>query len=200
MLSFMLPEPTRYLSPRDETNFFKWLQRIPIVSQVKGGYDDLKVDLKTKEIDDRSADEFVALFARYDLAAELPGARHKGKTVAVARRVDPASVTLTKRGSDGFFLSISPSLISRLDERGFNDWLKGIQPNYAGLEQNGTASLELEPDDVTDINVYDLIGLLTRYRLDLSKLKPLCELADPDYFGRTDARWYEDIYGTPSSS
>lgn len=198
MVTVPFPEPGFY-SYFDEENFFEWLGRIPVVSSI-GGDTELKIDLKTEEIDDQSAQEFVALAARYDFPAELPAPMRKGKVVSLEEKVDPAAVTVTEGPSNGFTLSLRPVFISPLDERGFDDWLKESYPQYAGLDKSKTAILELGSEEITVMNVNDLIALFNRYRLQHSKLRRLCEIADHEYFCDTEAHWYEQVYGTSGSS
>ncbi len=198
MVVVPFPEPGFY-SYLDEENFVEWLGRIPVVSSI-GGDTDLSIDLKTDEIDDQSAQEFAAIAARYDFEVELPAALRKGKGISLERTANPAVVTLTGRPFNGFSLSLSPAFVSPLDERGFDDWLKESYPRYIGLDRNKTALLELNSEEVTVPNVFDLIALFNRYRLNLSRLRRLCEIADRDYFDDKEAHWYEEIFGTPRSS
>ncbi len=195
MSNFIIREPIWFFSQLDEDNFFGWLQRIPVVSGVKGG-PGLKIALKEEKIDNQSVQEFAALFVRYNLNAEVLGSVHKGK-VSLDEKVNPQSVILTDRPSNGFSLSLNPVFVSPLDERGFDNWLKEIRPNYAGLDSRKTAVLELSSDDVDIMNVSDLIAVCRRYRLYLPKLRRLCEVADYDYFRE---KWDEEIFGPQSSS
>lgn len=198
MVAVPFPEPGFY-SYLDEENFFEWLGRIPVVSSI--GHDKgLRIDLRTEEIDDQSAHEFASLAVRYDFDAELPAAMRKGKVVWLEEKADPAAVTVTERPSNGFALSLRPVFISPLDERGFDDWLRECYPHYVGLDESRTAILELGPEEVTVMNVSDLISIFDRYRLHHVKLRRLCDVADHDYFCDEEAHWYEQIYGTPRSS
>ncbi len=196
MVTVPFPEPQYYYAYLDEETFFGWLQRIPVVSVATLE----TLDLKTAEIDDASAGEFAAIVARYDLDAELTESLRKGRIVLAEKKPAPDSVILTERASNGFSLSFSPSFVSPLDRRGFDDWLKRSYPRYAGLDGTGTAVLELTADEVDVPTVVELLGLCRRYSLNLSRLRPLCEITDHDYFCDRDGHWYEEIYGTSHSS
>jgi hypothetical protein len=193
MVHLILPEPDRYFSPLDETNFFTWIQRIPIVTGVQGGHGGLTIDLQTVELDDPSAQEFAALFARYKLKGESPGAP-KSKTVPSKGKGNLESTILVEGKSKKFSLSIKPSLVSTLDGKGFDDWLKGIQPRYAGLDESKTAILELGSDDVTVGNFHELRAVFRRYDLDLSKLEPLRKISGYDQHW---INWRKEVFGTP---
>lgn len=197
MVTVPFPEPDYYYAYLDEETFFEWLLRIPVVSSIVT----LKsLGLKTAEIDDASAQEFAAIVARYDLDTALTESLRKGKVVSAEKKANPESVILTETPSGGFSISFSPKFVSPLDERGFDDWLKASYPRYAGLDKNKTAVLELTSDEVDIPNVTELLGLCRRYSLNLSSLKPLCEIADHDYFCDKDGHWYEEIYGMSGSS
>lgn len=199
MVTVRFPEPHRYFAYLDEENFFEWIGRIPVVSSI-GGDKGVSIELETAEIDDQSAEEFAAIVARYDLDIELLGSLLRGKAVSLEKKVGPESVILTDRPLNGFLLALRPVFYSRLDERGFDDWLKGIQPRYSGLDKDKTAVLELKSDDVNVTNVFDLIAICRRYNLNLSRLRCLCEIADREYFDDKERNWHEQIFGAPRSS
>lgn len=79
------------------------------------------------------------------------------------------------------------------DEDHFFDWLNGVEGVEAvkGRPEGLWLTLKMPASRST---VYDLIGLLTRYGLDRTSLRPLCEgQADP-WFSDTKNYWYEAVF------
>ncbi len=197
MVEVPFPEPGYFFSYLDEENLFEWLLRVPVVSRIGDSDKELSIVLRTTEIDDQSAEEFVALAARYGLDAELPASMRKGRVASRKKKAGPESVILTDAPSNGFSLSLRPVFLSPLDERGFDDWLKRIQPRYAGLDESKTAILELGSDDVTVGNFHDLRAVFRRYDLNLAKLKPLRKISGYDQHW---INWRKEVFGSQSSS
>jgi|CXWL01.1.fsa_nt_gi hypothetical protein len=200
MVEVPFPEPGYFFSYLDEENFFEWLLRIPVVSRIGDRDTELSIVLRTAKIDDQSAEEFVALAARYGLDTELPASMRKGRAVPRKKKAGPESVILTEAPSKGFSLSLRPVFLSPLDERGFNDWLKAIHPRYTGLDERKTAVLDLKSAEVDRVNVWSLIAICRCYRLNLARLRRLCEVADRDFFDDKKWRWHKQIFGASSSS
>lgn len=200
MVEVPFPEPVYFFSNLDEENLFEWLLRVPVVSRIGDSDKELSIVLKTTEIDDQSAEEFVALAARYGLDDELPASMRKGKIAARKKKAGSESVILTDAPSNGFSLSLRPVFLSPLGERGFDDWLKEIHPRYAGLDESKTAVLDLKPAEVNRLTVRSLIAICRRYGLNLSRLRRLCEAADRDFFDDKKWKWHKEIFGAPRYS
>lgn len=162
---------------------------------------ELSIVLRTTEIDDQGAEEFVALVARYGMDVELPASMRNGRAVPRKKRAGPESAILTEEAlSKGFSFSVRPVFLSPLDERGFNDWLKAIHPRYAGLNESKTAVLDLKSAEVDVATVWDLLAICRCYSLNLARLRRLCEVADREYFDDKKWRWHKQVFGTPQSS
>ena len=73
MFKLQLPQQIVYYSDADEANFFRWLQQVPAVKDVKGGPSGLEVAVNVP-IDDDSLRELIALLTRYSL--EKDSLRH----------------------------------------------------------------------------------------------------------------------------
>ena len=194
MVTVPFPEPHRYFAYLDEDTFYERILRIPVVASIA----DLdRINLKAAEIDDASAEEFAAIVARYDLDAEMTESLRKGRAVPRKKKPGPESVIVTNRPLNGFSLALRPQFLSPLDERGFDDWLKGIQPRFPGLDESKTAILELSADDVNPGSFHDLRAVFRRYGLNLAKLRPMREISGYDQHW---INWRKEVFGTPGSS
>lgn len=200
MIEVPFPEPGYFFFDLDEENLFEWLLRIPVVARIGDSDKELTIVLKTMEIDDQSAQEFVALAARYGLDNELPDSMRKGKVAARKTKAGPESVVSAERPSGGFSLSLRPIFLSPLDERGFDDWLHAMHPGYAGLDEGKTAVFDLKSSEMDRRTVSSLIAICRRYSLNLSRLKRLCEVTDRDFFDDKKWKWHKQIFGAPSTS
>lgn len=82
----------------------------------------------------------------------------------------------------------------QLDEDHFFGWLKEIDAvqDIKGRPEG----LELVIDDKIDrTSLYELIGLLTRYDIDRTCLRRLCQ-DHPDHWFRDSKRyWHKDVFG-----
>jgi hypothetical protein len=56
----------RFFSPRDEASFFRWLQSVPCIGDIRGAGSDLHIELEQTP-DDDDLRELIALFHRYHL-------------------------------------------------------------------------------------------------------------------------------------
>ena len=81
------------------------------------------------------------------------------------------------------------------DEEHFFAWLENIPAIkiVTGTPKGLTLTIE-EPID--KLSFYELVGLLTRYQLDRSCLRPLCESQADPWFADTKNYWYASVFGS----
>ena len=85
------------------------------------------------------------------------------------------------------------------DEDHFFAWLKGVPAikDIVGTPE-GIALTIAEPIDKPSF--YDLVGLMTRYHLDRTCLRPLCESQLDPWFRDTKNYWYAGVFEGPATS
>lgn len=80
------------------------------------------------------------------------------------------------------------------DEYHFFTWLQKIAAVKAIMGTPDGLDLTLQvPIDRTSF--YELVGLLTRYQLDRTSLRPLCEGHTDSWFTDDTNYWYESVFG-----
>jgi len=79
------------------------------------------------------------------------------------------------------------------DEDQFFAWLKSL-PAVRSIKggQDGLAIEYVAPID--RLSFYELVGLLSRYQLDLSSLRPLCESQKDSWFSDQNNYWYSAVH------
>lgn len=80
------------------------------------------------------------------------------------------------------------------DEDYFFAWLQNIEAVKAVMGTPDGLDLTIQvPIDRTSF--YELVGLLTRYQLNRTSLRPLCEGHTDPWFTDSKNYWYESVFG-----
>jgi len=80
------------------------------------------------------------------------------------------------------------------DERHFFAWLQAISAVTKVVGTPDGLQLDIETP-VDRASFYELIGLLTRYQLNGSSLRPLCEGNPDPWFADSRNYWYDAVFG-----
>lgn len=80
------------------------------------------------------------------------------------------------------------------DEDHFFAWLESISAIKATVGTPQGINLTVE-EPIDKLSFYELVGLMTRYELDRSCLRPLCESQIDPWFKDPKNYWYTSVFG-----
>lgn len=80
------------------------------------------------------------------------------------------------------------------DEDHFFAWLESIPAIKAAVGTPEGIDLTVN-EPIDKLSFYELVGLMTRYQLDMSCLRPLCEPQSDPWFTDPKNYWYTSVFG-----
>ncbi len=80
------------------------------------------------------------------------------------------------------------------DEECFFEWLNGIDGVASVVGSHAGLTIEFNRPIDRD-GFYELVGLLTRYGLDCSGLRPLCASHPDNWFRDESNYWHRSVFG-----
>jgi hypothetical protein len=86
-----------------------------------------------------------------------------------------------------------PRFWSEGDERALFDWLERIESVSGVRGQGTTLTLEIR-EPVSDAALRELIGLFTRYGIEMSDLARFEAAGNREWFRDRGAFWYENVF------
>ena len=78
------------------------------------------------------------------------------------------------------------------DEDWFFKWLEGI-PSVISVTRKDGLNITLKAE-VDDFSLRELIGLFTRYEIQMSGLQCFCTTSNQNWFRNTEMFWYQSIF------
>jgi hypothetical protein len=82
------------------------------------------------------------------------------------------------------------------DEKHFFEWIEGLKALKEVKRTPQGLALSFE-DPIDDANLADLVGLLTRYRIDRKGLKVFRSETNQKWFARSNSYWHRSVFGHP---
>lgn len=87
-----------------------------------------------------------------------------------------------------------PQFYCYQDEKHFFGWLEGLKALKKVKRTSEGLALTFE-NPIDDDSLADLVGLLTRYRIDRKDLKVFRNETNRKWFARSRTYWYRSVFG-----